>query len=120
MGGTGPGPAGIAESKVGSNIDLRTHPRRIIVGAPIRGSDSGSILRSNTVGVTNCEPDSSATTLRSITVGDHPGCGPADSSTSSTTGSTIDDSSTFSSVTVHDTSGPGGGPTDDGGCGAAH
>ena len=69
MGGTGPGPAGIAESKVGSNIDLRTHPRRIIVGAPIRGSDSGSILRSNTVGVTNCEPDSSATTLRSITVG---------------------------------------------------
>ena len=51
MGGTGPGPAGIAESKVGSNIDLRTHPRRIIVGAPIRGSDSGSILRSNTVGV---------------------------------------------------------------------
>ena len=69
MGGTGPGPAGIAESKVGFNIDLRTHPRRIIVGAPIRGSDSGSILRSNTVGVTNCEPDSSATTLRSITVG---------------------------------------------------
>ena len=69
MGGTGPGPAGIAESKVGFNIDLRTHPRRIIVGAPIRGPDSGSILRSNTVGVTNCEPDSSATTLRSITVG---------------------------------------------------
>ena len=69
MGGTGPGPAGIAESKVGSNIDLRTHPRRIIVGGPIRGPDSGSILRSNTVGVTTCEPDSSATTLRSITVG---------------------------------------------------
>ena len=68
MGGTGPGPAGIAESKVGS-IDLRTHPCRIIVGGPIRGPDSGSILRSNTVGVTNCEPDSSATTLRSITVG---------------------------------------------------
>ena len=69
MGGTGPGPAGIAASKVGSNIDLRTHPRRIIVGGPIRGPDSGSILRSNTVGVTTCEPDSSATTLRSITVG---------------------------------------------------
>ena len=69
MGGTGPGPAGIAESKVGS-IDLRTHPCRIIVGGPIRGPDSGSILRSNTVGVTTtCEPDSSATTLRSITVG---------------------------------------------------
>ena len=55
MGGTGPGPASIAESKVGS-IDLRTHPRRIIVGGPIRGPDGGSILRSNTVGVTTCEP----------------------------------------------------------------
>ena len=51
MGGTGPGPAGI------------------IVGGPIRGPDSGSILRSNTVGVTTCEPDSSATTLRSISDG---------------------------------------------------
>ena len=80
MGGTGPGPAGIAESKVGSNIDLRTHPRRIIVGAPIRGPDSGSILRSNTVGVTNCEPDSSDTTLRSITVGVTT-CDPASSTT---------------------------------------
>ena len=88
MGGTGPGPAGIAQSKVGS-IHLRTQPSRIIVGGPIRGPDSGSILRSNTVGVTTSEPDSSATTLRSITVGDHPGCGPADSSTISTTTSRL-------------------------------